>query len=735
MHKRKIWLSSGLLIAALAMSLGHANTVEAASDQKTITIVDKKSGTTVEIDSSDKLFYNSNQMKRGFYEDKDSDNRQVYQWDITPPTISIDSKDVGSGTKESPYLVLDKSQVITGKVTDDGSGVASLILITPSGEITVPVKNDGTFSINVNLLTGTTTEFVLKATDNAGNMSAPSSVFFGTDEKAPVLTVAINSTESTPKETNLAKNVIKGTVSDNESDIESLIITDPDGTTYNATIKDNTYEVEVPTFLNKTSKYTITATDKVGNVSEKEVFIKRTNLTVTAPGGYTEYTGNPVSPGTVKVNTKVGYTIYYGLNKNSCTNTKKPEFTNAGDYTVYYKVVTDEGIEKTGSYLSTITKAKSKIRVVSNRNTHPSEGSHLGGHLKLGEDQVFYIETNVEDPEFEIICTGDDVVDYTLEGDTLTIHPKKMSEYHIDENGDIVFDSAEYFEIGIKESANFEKLKNPADMFFQVEPGTIKYTATGYGGSYDGAAHTGTVNITTPGCVIKYGTTPGSYTLNTPPTFTTAGTHNVYYKITKDNYMPVESSFMVVLRKVSAMTISTGKKGPNVKSGDIRTTYSDNGYETHLAVGSSSADMGTAAQTTVDGVTFTRNVYTNDIGQVVFEYKAKNTSTAAKTIGIAVHADIQVGTNDSAPITPTSTGFSMSDGSKATFNVYTSGPDIVTPADGVWFGRYSERTSHYTFGGKSSALKGIDSGVTINWHSRTIPAGATQTYNFIMDMQ
>ena len=45
MHKRKIWLSSGLLIAALAMSLGHANTVKAASDQKTITIVDKKSGT------------------------------------------------------------------------------------------------------------------------------------------------------------------------------------------------------------------------------------------------------------------------------------------------------------------------------------------------------------------------------------------------------------------------------------------------------------------------------------------------------------------------------------------------------------------------------------------------------------------------------------------------------------------------------------------------------------------
>lgn len=65
MHKRnkkfcrnlqKIWLSSGLLIAALAMGLGHTNIVEAASDQKTITIIDRKSGTTTEIDSSDKLF-------------------------------------------------------------------------------------------------------------------------------------------------------------------------------------------------------------------------------------------------------------------------------------------------------------------------------------------------------------------------------------------------------------------------------------------------------------------------------------------------------------------------------------------------------------------------------------------------------------------------------------------------------------------------------------------------------
>lgn len=730
MHKRKIWLSSGLLIAALAMSLGHVNTVNAASDQKTITIVDKKSGTTVEIDSSDKLFYNSNQMKRGFYEDKDGDNRQVYQWDITPPTISIDSKDVGSGTKESPYLVLDKSQVITGKVTDDGSGVASLILITPSGEITVPVKNDGTFSINVNLLTGTTTEFVLKATDNAGNMSAPSSVFFGTDDEGPNISTLIQSTSSSPKYTHLDEFVIKGNVTDEKSGVESVIVTDPEGHTFTCDISGNSYEVKVPTYMNK-KEYKVKALDKLGNKTDITVYIEKANITVTPSNGQATYTGNGISaPGSVTVNAKTGYTIYYGSSNTTCTETKKPEYKNAGNYTTYYKVVTDEGVEKTGSFISTINKAKATLNSSITKTKCVYDSSTQTTDIKLN--------TNIKNADFDVSTAKGYVKTEIVNGDTLRISYLKHGSYQqtVDSNGKdiITTNDPETVSVKIKENDCYEA-SNVLNISVDVLPGLISYSAKGYGGSYDGASHTGTLTVNTPGCTVKYGTSKGSYTLSAPPTFSSAGTHNVYYKITKDGYATVESSYSVVLRKVSAMTIATGSSGPNVKSGDIQTTYSDQGYQTHLTVGNNSADMDTTNSSTLNGVRFTREVYTDEIGRIVFRYTAKNTTSSTKTIGIATHADIKIGSNDSAPITPTSTGFSMTDGQKATFEVYTSGAGIITSADGVWFGQYNERTNYHTYTGKSSRLSGVDSGMNINWHGRSLAPGETKTFNFIMDMK
>lgn len=280
MHKRKIWLSSGLLIAALAMSLGHTNTIKAASDQKTITIVDKKSGTTVEIDSSDKLFYNSNQMKRGFYEDKDNDNRQIYQWDITPPTISIDSKDVGSGTKESPYLVLDKSQVITGKVTDDGSGVASLTL---NGKVSVPVKNDGTFSVNVNLVEGTTTEFSLTATDNAGNTTPSNSIFMKADTTTPTINIT-----SLTGDTYESAYKFEANVSDNIELLKAKVtLTDNNGKTDEKWINlsDKLQKISVDYQFDNCTKNVIEISvyDVSGNVTTKSIIINKLNNVPTKP--------------------------------------------------------------------------------------------------------------------------------------------------------------------------------------------------------------------------------------------------------------------------------------------------------------------------------------------------------------------------------------------------------------------------------------------------------------------
>ena len=81
-------------------------------------------------------------------------------------------------------------------------------------------------------------------------------------------------------------------------------------------------------------------------------------------------------------------------------------------------------------------------------------------------------------------------------------------------------------------------------------------TATGYEGVYDGNAHGITVSVTSPtGTTIKYGTTSGSYTLNTNPTYTAVGEYTVYYQVTKANYNTVTGSKVVKIT-AKAMTAS-----------------------------------------------------------------------------------------------------------------------------------------------------------------------------------
>ena len=67
-------------------------------------------------------------------------------------------------------------------------------------------------------------------------------------------------------------------------------------------------------------------------------------------------------------------------------------------------------------------------------------------------------------------------------------------------------------------------------------------TATGYTGTYDGAAHGITVNAPA-GATVKYGTAATAlYTLDASPTYTNAGTYTVYYQVTRANMaMPLQA--------------------------------------------------------------------------------------------------------------------------------------------------------------------------------------------------
>ena len=83
-----------------------------------------------------------------------------------------------------------------------------------------------------------------------------------------------------------------------------------------------------------------------------------------------------------------------------------------------------------------------------------------------------------------------------------------------------------------------------------ITPATITVTASGYKGTYDAKAHG--ISVTAPeGATVKYGTLEGTYDLTASPTYTDAGTYQVYYQVTKENYTSVTGSATVEISKAA----------------------------------------------------------------------------------------------------------------------------------------------------------------------------------------
>ena len=138
---------------------------------------------------------------------------------------------------------------------------------------------------------------------------------------------------------------------------------------------------------------------------------------------------------------------------------------------------------------------------------------------------------------------------------------------------------------------------------------------------------------------------------------------------------------------------------------------------------------------TISNVTFVRKTVLNsEQNHIKTTYTVTNNTTTEQTIGISVHADIQIGSNDSAPIYANNTGFRMTDGTY-TFYVYLKNMTEVDDVDTIWYGRYSERTNHLWDSTTATSVTGIDSGMAFSWNNRKIQPGETKTYSFIFDVE
>lgn len=103
------------------------------------------------------------------------------------------------------------------------------------------------------------------------------------------------------------------------------------------------------------------------------------------------YDGKPHGVLVTKTDTSKNYTITYGTTENDCTLTSSPEYTNAGTYKIYFKVVDNDTLAEHVGYV-TLTINKKAVTV------------------KVNDVTITYGET----PKFECTVTG------IVEGETLS---------------------------------------------------------------------------------------------------------------------------------------------------------------------------------------------------------------------------------------------------------------------------------------------------------------------------
>lgn len=127
--------------------------------------------------------------------------------------------------------------------------------------------------------------------------------------------------------------------------------------TYNAESFDKFIRVKNAKGEYVTACYEIAYEMSVTFVEVGEFAIDFPNVTLT-------YDGQPHGVLVTKTDATKNYTITYGTTENDCTLTSSPEYTNAGAYPIYFKVVDNDTLaEEKGSVTLTITKKAVTVKV------------------------------------------------------------------------------------------------------------------------------------------------------------------------------------------------------------------------------------------------------------------------------------------------------------------------------------------------------------------------------------
>ena len=355
----------------------------------------------------------------------------------------------------------------------------------------------------------------------------------------------------------------------------------------------------------------------------------------------------------ITVTMPAGSTVMYGETPGIYDLSVSPTYVDAGVYTVYYKV-TNPGFDAvTGSQTVTINKADGSISYATNSVSKT-----------YGNDAF----TN------QLTLTGDGTVNYLTSDANVATVDAATGEVHIISAGSATITAT------VADGTNYTYAPNTATYDLTVEKATMKVTAKGYTGAYDGQPHGITVNAPA-GANVWYGKREGVYDLYKMPTYTESGTYTVYYQVLKENYNTVTGSATVTINKAAgsisyAITSVEKAKGdapftnPVTVTGDGEVRYSTSDYKV-ATVNAVSGEVtvlaeGTATITAIatEGVNYIypQNTATYDIKVV----KATMEVTATGYNGI--YDGLSHGISVTAP-----EGASVKFGeTEGTYNLYTS---------------------------------------------------------------
>ena len=290
-----------------------------------------------------------------------------------------------------------------------------------------------------------------------------------------------------------------------------------------------TFSKTVPTAAgNYTVKATIAETANYNGAEATADFtISKAAPTVTAPTAIADitYTGN--AQALVNAGTTSAGTLQYKLGANGTYSTSIPTGTDAGEYEVYYIVVGDNNhsdVNETGPINVTISKAAGSISF-----TETTVSKTFG-------DNAFTKEaTN----------TGDGAVSYSSSVTNVATVDAGTGLVTIVGAGEATITAT------VTDGTNYTYATKTASYTLNVATDAMEVSATGYDGTYDGQAHTITVNAP-QGATVMYGTTEGTYNLQAAPTYTNAGNYTVYYQVTMKNFTTVTGSKTVTIAKANA---------------------------------------------------------------------------------------------------------------------------------------------------------------------------------------